>query len=74
MADDIATIITEENKPNLDGFLNQINRVLIKIDQDVTSFSIGDYIKIEKRFYKIFEPPLKDSSGKILKIEAIESV
>ncbi|WP_156488139.1 head-tail joining protein [Wolbachia endosymbiont of Dactylopius coccus] len=42
--------------------------------KDVTSFSTGDYIKIEKRFYKIFEPPLKDSSGKIWKIEAIESV
>ncbi|WP_143688715.1 head-tail joining protein [Wolbachia endosymbiont of Laodelphax striatellus] len=56
-----------------DGALTQQIAVEIR-DQDVTSFSIGDYIKIEKRFYKIFEPPLKDSSGKILKIEAIESV
>ncbi|WP_341821545.1 hypothetical protein [Wolbachia endosymbiont (group B) of Idaea biselata] len=57
-----------------DGALtHQIASIEIR-DQDVTSFSIGDYIKIEKMFYKIFEPPLKDSSGKILKIKAIESV
>ncbi|WP_143688795.1 head-tail joining protein [Wolbachia endosymbiont of Laodelphax striatellus] len=55
------------------GALTQQIAVEIR-DQDVTSFSIGDYIKIEKRFYKIFEQPLKDSSGKILKIKAIESV
>ncbi|QTG99468.1 hypothetical protein ACJUAD_04050 [Wolbachia endosymbiont of Rhagoletis indifferens] len=55
------------------GLTQQIASIEIR-DQDVTSFSIGDYIKIEKRFYKIFEPPLKDSSGKIWKIEAIESV
>lgn len=57
-----------------DGALTQQIASIEIRDQDVTSFSIGDYIKIEKRFYKIFEPPLKDSSGKILKIEAIESV
>jgi len=57
-----------------DGTLTQQIASIEIRDQDVTSFSIGDYIKIEKRFYKIFEPPLKDSSGKILKIEAIESV
>ncbi|WP_343289097.1 hypothetical protein [Wolbachia endosymbiont of Encarsia formosa] len=57
-----------------DGALSQQIASIEIRDQDVNSFSIGDYIKIEKRFYKIFEPPLKDSSGKIWKIEAIESV
>ncbi|WP_264954015.1 MULTISPECIES: hypothetical protein [unclassified Wolbachia] len=57
-----------------DGVLTQQIASIEIRDQDVTSFSIGDYIKIEKMFYKIFEPPLKDSSGKILKIKAIESV
>ncbi|MBC6686701.1 hypothetical protein H9I48_05840 [Wolbachia pipientis] len=57
-----------------DGALTQQIASIEIRDQDVNSFSIGDYIKIEKRFYKIFEPPLKDSSGEIWKIEAIESV
>ncbi|WP_353282043.1 hypothetical protein [Wolbachia endosymbiont (group A) of Aleiodes leptofemur] len=57
-----------------DGALTQQIASIEIRSEDVTSFSIGNYIKIEKRFYKIFEPPLKDSSGKIWKIEAIESV
>ncbi|AZU37142.1 hypothetical protein BBB02_03740 [Wolbachia endosymbiont of Bemisia tabaci] len=57
-----------------DGALTQQIASIEICSEDVTSFSIGNYIKIEKRFYKIFELPLKDSSGKILKIEAIESV
>lgn len=54
-----------------DGALTQqIASIKIR-SEDVTSFSIGDYIKIKKRFYKIFEPPLKDSSSKIWKIQAV---
>ncbi|WCR59696.1 MAG: hypothetical protein PG978_001144 [Wolbachia endosymbiont of Ctenocephalides felis wCfeF] len=54
-----------------DGALTQQIASIEIRSEDVTSFSIGDYIKIEKRFYKIFEPPLKDSSSEIWKIQAV---
>lgn len=54
-----------------DGALTQQIASIEIRSEDVTSFSIGDYIKIEKRFYKIFEPPLKDSSSEIWKIEGV---
>lgn len=59
-----------------DGALtHQIASIEIRC-QDVFSLwqGIGDYIKIEKRFYKIFELPLKDSVNMVWKFEAIESV
>jgi hypothetical protein len=39
--------------------------------QDITCPSVGDHIKIGGKFYKIFEPPLRDSSGMLLKVECI---
>jgi hypothetical protein len=59
-----------------DGALtNQIASIEIR-SRDVFSFwqGIGNYIKIDKKYYKIFEPPLKDSVNMVWKIEAIESV
>lgn len=54
-----------------DGELtNQIASIEIRV-QDVTSFSIGDYIKVGNKFYKIFEQPLKDPSNMLWKLEGI---
>ncbi len=55
-----------------DGTLiQQIASIEIR-SQDITFPSIGDYIKISNKFYKIFEPPLKDPSNSIWKIKAME--
>ncbi|APR98966.1 head-tail joining protein [Wolbachia endosymbiont of Folsomia candida] len=55
-----------------DGTLtNQIASIEIR-SQDVTYPSPGDYIKIGNKFYRIFEPPLKDSSNNLWEIQAIE--
>lgn len=55
-----------------DGTLtNQIASIEIRA-QDITCPSVGDYIKIGNKFYRIFEQPLKDSSNIVWKIEAVE--
>lgn len=51
--------------------IQQIASIEIRV-QDVTFLSVGDYIKIDGKYYKIFEPPLKDSSNKVWQITAME--
>lgn len=53
-------------------FTQQIAFIKIRC-QDVIYFSVGNYIKVNKKFYKIFEQPLKDSSNMIWEIKAVES-
>lgn len=55
-----------------DGTLTeQIASIEIR-SKDITYPSIGDCIKIGNKFYKIFEPPLQDSSNSIWEIKAME--
>lgn len=56
-----------------DGKLTREVATLEVRSQDVTYPSIGNYIKIGNKFYKIFEQPLKDPSNMLWKIEAIEN-
>lgn len=56
-----------------DGTLtNQIASIEIRI-QDITYPSVGDYIKISNKFYRIFQPPLKDPSNNLWEIQAAEN-
>lgn len=55
-----------------DGTLTQQIASIEIRSQDITFLSVGDYIKIGDKFYRIFEQPLKDSSNIVWKIEAVE--
>lgn len=52
-------------------FIQQIASIEIRI-QDITFLGVGNYIKIDNKYYRIFEQPLKDSSNKVWKITAME--
>ena len=56
-----------------DGKLTREVAIVEVRSEDITYPSVGDYIKIGNKFYKIFEPPLKDSSGSVWQIQAIET-
>lgn len=51
---------------------SQVSSIEIRC-KDVAFVSLGDYIRISNKYYKIFEQPLKDSSNMLWKIEAIEN-
>ncbi|WP_168464969.1 head-tail joining protein [Wolbachia endosymbiont of Ctenocephalides felis wCfeT] len=52
-------------------FTQQIASIEIRT-QDIGFLSVGDYIKIDGKYYKIFEPPLKGSSNNLWEITAME--
>ncbi|MDN5248211.1 MAG: hypothetical protein QWI36_03690 [Wolbachia endosymbiont of Tyrophagus putrescentiae] len=56
-----------------DGRLtNQIALMEVR-RKDINDPKIGDYIRIGKKYYKIFEQPLQDSSNMLWKIDGIEN-
>ena len=56
----------------IDGKLTQQIAFIEIRSQDVVFLSLGDYIKIGNKFYKIFEQPLRDPSGSVWTIQAAE--
>ncbi|WP_341808562.1 hypothetical protein [Wolbachia endosymbiont (group E) of Neria commutata] len=56
-----------------DGTLTQQIASIEIRSQDITFLSVGDYIKISDKFYRIFQPPLKDLSNNLWEIQAIEA-